>query len=148
MLSQRTKDELRAEAARLRARAAQLDEIAADGDATQQSLRAAKSAKAAGQTTLLIDAPPGWPPVEGGPVESTKDLKTSTFADDVRRALRGLGRIAKSKEVAAWLEKHGGSEHTTRELRGACAVELFRMSAKGLGVKKVSRGRYRIDDAA
>jgi hypothetical protein len=44
------------------------------------------------------------------------------------------------------LEKRGGSAHTTRELGGAVAVELFRMAKKSTsGVKKVARGRYRFD---
>ncbi len=114
----------------MRQRADRIDDLLRDDGAKTLALSAEKPAGIA-ETTI-----------------DQKGHKTSTFADDVRRALRELGRTVKSREVAAWLESHGGSAHTTRELRGACAVELFRQSAKGLGVKKVSRGRYRVDEAA
>jgi len=75
-----------------------------------------------------------------------KATENGTFANDVRRALRAIGKTTTSADVSAWLDERGGSQHTKRPLRGAVAVELFRMAKKsGGGVKKVSRGRYRSD---
>ena len=71
--------------------------------------------------------------------------ENGTFASEIRRALRAIGRTTTSRDLAAWIEQQGGSRYTTRPLRSAVAVELFRMSKKATGgVRKVSRGRYRI----
>ena len=118
MLSEQTLRELRAELGVLRRRVGAIESIL-EGVSTMAPARASRRQNTA---------------------------EKGSFADDVRAALRSIGRTATSREVADWLENHGGPQRTQRPLRSAVSVELFRMAKKGTGgVEKVARGRYRID---
>lgn len=73
--------------------------------------------------------------------------KSDTFSGIVRSALRAINRTATSGEVANWITKNVPDPRTSRPLRGAVSVELFRMAKKQTGgVRKTGRGRYRIGE--
>ena len=72
-----------------------------------------------------------------------------SFASGVRQGLRLVGRTTNSRQVADRMVAQLGYEREMQNgqpLRTRVSVELFRMAAKGTGgVKKVARGRYRIE---
>lgn len=71
----------------------------------------------------------------------------ASFASHIREALRVIGRTATSREVAEVLINAGYPEDRNgKPIRDIVSVDLYTMAAKRRdGVRKVARGRYRID---
>lgn len=85
-------------------------------------------------------------PEQASPSNPPMDLNGS-FAANVRYALAQIGQQATSRHVALRMMRAGMSpQKNGKPLRNRVAVELFRMAKNGTGgVRKVARGRYRID---
>jgi len=127
MLSKSTIEDLRRELRELRVRAAAIEAIIAG----------ARGVSNDGTGPVVPEQVPKIPEIL---------IENGTFSGIVRSALRAIGRTTTSKAVAGWIEKNVSDPKTGRPLRGAVAVELFRMAKKHTGgVNKVARGRYRID---
>lgn len=124
MISLQAIKELRAEARRLREQASHIE-------AFLGGLSHAGGYKSSSEPDIVAEAHP---------------LTNGTFASQVRQALRAIG-TATSREVSARLVEQGLPEMKNgKPLKDTISVELFRMSRKGTGgVRKVSRGHYRID---
>ena len=102
---------------------------------------------------LLADAKSEADGVDGnGHDESLADTmgadsrgSNGSFAADVRMALKQIGKIASSSEVVRQMILSGLIDESDKRLNRV-SVELFRSAKKGIGgVRKVSRGRYRIE---
>lgn len=127
MLSRRTIEELKEERQRLRRQLLALEQLL--GDSAPDP---AAHERGVGEAVNLAHTP-------------IKIEQNGTFASKVRAALAEVARVASSREVAEYMIANGSPEEMNgRPLKERVAVELFRSADLQRGVKKVSRGRYRV----
>ena len=70
----------------------------------------------------------------------------STMAGTIRGALRGIGTTTTAKEVTRVLEKKGVKSKASTPLSVTVGAVLHRMATRNTGgVRRVGRGKYRID---